>query len=317
MSMSVPVLRARDRLAPPPRRRRDGLEREGGVSLLVHALLIIALIVLVARKPLQPAHESSPIAVIFEGGAKPAPNRSPESRRSAPPINPDVNQHENAPIGATPSVRPSPAQAPPQTAPAPAAGQPAQSAPPAQTGASPMQVPPHSQVTAPTAPPHPAARANRRRAAPASPFASLSAPMTFSLAGRPPPPASEGHLSRGFDPTLAPTAANASILTRYATARHALGEDWWAAFSNYVEQHKYYPLSAAEHGEDGQSVLFLTIARDGSVKSVRLERSSGSQRLDDAWISEFRGAKVPPFPEGTAENEISFPASMTYILEHL
>jgi protein TonB len=317
MSMSVPVLRARDRLAPLRRRRRAGLERESGLSLLIHGLIIAALLLWVARKPLEPAHEPSPIAVIFEGGAKPATAQSPDSRRSAPPVAPDVNQHENTPPGAAPASRPAPAQAPPTAAPAPAAGQPAPSAPPVQTRPSTLPVPPHSRIATPRAPPRPATAARERRAAPANPFASLSAPMSFSLAGRPPPPASQGHLSRGFDPTLAPTAANASILTRYASARHQLGEDWWAAFSNYVEQHKYYPMAAAEHGEDGQSVLFLTIERDGTVKSVRIERSSGSQRLDDAWISEFRGAKVPAFPEGTIENEISFPASMTYILEHL
>jgi protein TonB len=315
--MSVPVLRARDRLAPLRRRRRGGLEREGGVSLVLHAVVILLLLVLVARKPLQPVHEPSAVAVVFEGGGKPATNQVPQSRQSAPSMNPDVNQHENVAPGQMPSAHPSAAQAPPQAAPSRAAGEPAQTEPPVETGPSPLQVPPHTALSAPAAPPRPVARAIQRRAPPASEFASLAAPMNLSLAGRPPPPASQGHLSRGFDPTLAPTAANASILTRYASARHALGEDWWAAFSNYVEQHKYYPMSAAEHGEDGQSVLFLTIERDGTVKSVRVERSSGSSTLDDAWISEFRGAKVPAFPEGTIENEISFPASMTYILEHM
>ena len=139
--------------------------------------------------------------------------------------------------------------------------------------------------------------------------------MDLSLTGRPPPPASAGHLSRGINLAMAPNDQNRNVMTRYAEARRKLGEDWWAAFSAFVEAHKFYPLAAAEHGEDGQSVLHLVIARDGTVRSATIELSSGSPRLDMAWLSEFRGAKVPPFPPGTEDSEVSFPASMTYILE--
>jgi TonB family protein len=138
--------------------------------------------------------------------------------------------------------------------------------------------------------------------------------MDLSLAGHPPPPESQGRLTRGIYLGMAPTEENRNVMTRYAEARHRLGEDWWAALREYVNQHSTYPMRAAARGEDGQSVLDLVVERDGTVRSVKLHLSTGSPELDAAWISVFRGQKVPAFPPGTIENEMSFTASMTYIL---
>jgi protein TonB len=324
MSMSrshaAAPFRARDRLTPADHRRRRSLVGEGGLSLLLHVLVIVALLLTVTRRHPNDVTDSSAVAVVFEGGPKTTTPETQESRSSHPSVPPDIHATEPATPGAAPPSRPSPRAQPHQQQeeqrPTPPAAQPAQQAPPAEQGVAPLQLPRPSELPHPAAPPRPVQRQAHRATAPASPFAALSAPMSLSLAGRPPPPASQGHLQRGILLSLAPTDQNRNVMTRYAVARHKLGEDWWAAFSAFVEEHKYYPMSAAERGEDGQSVLHLVIERDGTVKSVRIELSSGSPALDNAWISEFRGAKVPPFPEGTEETEIEFPASMTYILEH-
>jgi protein TonB len=316
--------RARDRLTPPERRRRRSLAGEGGISLLLHVLVIIALVATVTHQHMNDVTDGSTVAVVFEGGPKATTPETQESRQSHPRTAPDVNSKEPAPEGATPPSQASPTAQPrvqqqeqEQHPPAPpATPAPAEPAPAVPEGAAPLQLPPPAQSSRQPAHARPLPRPSRP-VAPASPFAALSAPMNLSLAGRPPPLASEGHLQRGILLSMAPTEQNRNIMTRYAEARHKLGEDWWAAFSRFVEEHKYYPMSAAARGEDGQCVLPLTIERDGTVKSVRLELSSGSPTLDMAWISEFRGAKVPAFPPGTEESEVDFPASMTYILEHM
>lgn len=45
-----------------------------------------------------------------------------------------------------------------------------------------------------------------------------------------------------------------------------------------------YPLESRRAGEEGVVYLSLLILADGSVKEIKLDRSSGFERLDDAAI---------------------------------
>jgi protein TonB len=261
------------------------------------------LLLTIARKQLTDIPPGAGIAVVFEGGPKANTPQTEESRHAAPTSKPDINGVGNTPPGALPSPHLN------AVAPMPR--------PRVEPQAQPRSIMPEApRVREPA--PRPSANAQRPipHRAP-TPFAALSAPRAFSLSGPPPAPESRGHLKRGIDMTMAPTDQNRNVMTRYAEARHALGEDWWGEFSKFVEDHKYYPLKAAMNGEDGQSVLKLVIDRDGTVRSVKVELSSGSPELDMAWVSVFRGNKVPAFPPGTNEKQITFSASMTYILEHM
>ncbi len=295
---------------------------EGGISLTLHAAILALLIITLHHHPPHDVTQPGTVAVVFEGGHKTATRQTEESRHSSPTRAPNPKATENQPPGATalPPSRPLPAPrpTPPQPTARPSPPSPATPlVPPAAPRAVPLPSAPRGILpqTHPHAPPRP-------RATPAHPavprnFATLSRPMmAFSLQGNAPPPASEGHLKRGINLAMAPNDQNSNIMTRYAEARHKLGEDWWAEFTEYVEEHKYYPMSAVERNEDGRCVLQLTIARDGRVLAVKLLQSTGSSRLDAAWVSEFRGAHVPPFPPGTVQNQITFPAAMDYILLH-
>lgn len=58
-----------------------------------------------------------------------------------------------------------------------------------------------------------------------------------------------------------------------------------------------YPRKAAERGEEGTSLLKVTVRRDGSVQSVQLMESSGSTLLDQEAIrAVWRGASYGPLP---------------------
>ena len=304
-----------DRLAP-PRRGGRGAWAEGGVSAALHALVLVLLMVSIRAEPANDVTQPGAVAVMFEGGQRKATPQTEESRQSSPTSAPNPTARgDRSILGATAPALPHRAEKPsPRTVPAlPVPPSQAQPAAPAEAEA--PRVPTVPGGVLPPALPRLARRgAAERRAVPRD-FATLSHPLSaYSLMGNAPPPASAGHLKRGIDLAMAPNDQNSSIMTRYAEARHKLGEDWWDAFTQYVEAHKYYPMSAAERDEDGRCVLRLTIARDGTVLAVKLLVSTGSSRLDAAWISEFRGAHVPPFPPGTVENQITFPASMDYIL---
>ena len=88
--------------------------------------------------------------------------------------------------------------------------------------------------------------------------------------------------------------------------------DYLDALSDYVESHKYYPQDAAENNEQGTAVVKAVIARDGTVKSVTLLESSGSQALDFAWIGLFRHKKLPPFPDNMSQQQLELTMSMEY-----
>ncbi len=93
-----------------------------------------------------------------------------------------------------------------------------------------------------------------------------------------------------------------------------LGTDWRNALSAWVEAHKYYPQQAIINGEDGSPQVEVTVRRDGKVLSVDLENRSGSQWLDIALQALFRGAHLPPFPDTSKEDRLTFHFTMHYIL---
>ena len=88
--------------------------------------------------------------------------------------------------------------------------------------------------------------------------------------------------------------------------------DYMEMLSEYVETHKYYPEQAGRNGEQGTAVVKVLMARDGTVKDVRLEQSSESHMLDAALESMFRDKHLPPFPDDMREGQKEFTISMTY-----
>lgn len=93
-----------------------------------------------------------------------------------------------------------------------------------------------------------------------------------------------------------------------------LGPDWGAELEAYVRDHSNYPQQAAINGDQGDSMVLVTVNSDGIVKAVSLEQGAGSPWLDMELLSIFRHAHLPPFPPGTDKPEITFHFTMHYIL---
>jgi protein TonB len=121
--------------------------------------------------------------------------------------------------------------------------------------------------------------------------------------------------TRGLDLTAGPVVRNGRLTD---SVTHVVGQhgvsDYMEALSAFVEAHKFYPKEALEAGQEGASSLLVTIARDGTVKRVRLVQHSGSAALDDGWMSIFQNNKLPPLNDDMPGEEVTIPVTMNYIL---
>jgi len=100
------------------------------------------------------------------------------------------------------------------------------------------------------------------------------------------------------------------------TVKGDAGPDWDAELDKWVEDHKYYPDSAIEQGQQGNVRIQFTVDRAGNVTGLRMEDSSGSPFLDQAWLGLFQGAQLPPFPASAKDNTVTVDATMHFILLH-
>ncbi len=84
---------------------------------------------------------------------------------------------------------------------------------------------------------------------------------------------------------------------------------WWDA-------HAFYPRRASNSDEGGTVKVRLVILSDGRIWMVDVMGSSGSQSLDTAAASVFRGGSVRPFPEGESKADANVDISLHYVLAH-
>ena len=82
---------------------------------------------------------------------------------------------------------------------------------------------------------------------------------------------------------------------------------WWDA-------HAYYPRHASSADEGGTVKVHLVILPNGRIWTTDVVTSSGSQALDKAGGSVFRGASVRPFLEGEPNADVDL--SLHYVLAH-
>lgn len=301
------------------RARRRGLAWLIAVSALLH--LAVLLLLLFAPKPKPPPEQEGPPAVpmVFEGSrpppGPPAPGVSPPPPAPTPVVPPTPNAVPAPPPPVSPPAPAAPAQpsTPPlPTPPAPVAPPKAELAPPPRVEMGPLPLPPPVPI-----PRMPAPQAETRpRPSPPQRAAPALVPMmrNWSL-GMPPGESTPDRRSKGLDLTLGPKAGGG--LKSESEPDYSgpnLGSDWMAALRAWVNARKYYPEAAVMNGDQGVSVVRVVMERDGTVRSVVLERPSGSVFLDQAWVGLFRGARLPALPSGVAENEVTFHFSMHYIL---
>ena len=90
---------------------------------------------------------------------------------------------------------------------------------------------------------------------------------------------------------------------------------YFASIKEKIEWAWVYPQSAQKSGQQGTLSVTFTILRDGSLKEVKLIRSSGFRVLDQAALRAVKdAASFPPMPAGWEDNELTILANFEYRL---
>ena len=234
--------------------------RELAMALAVVIALHVGLAVWVlhARAPTMKPPEQPRTIVAHLLSAAPAVNQLSETPKQAP--TPPVR---SAPSRPAPVHRTQPPHAAPRVRPTPAAKP---TAPQRETREPARETP----LPAPSATPAPEAAP-----APATPPAPAAPPAT--------PPAA-----------TAPTTPQRSASPAQAAA-NAPPKDVSHVDCNIGQPD--YPAAARRRGETGTAVVRFVVGVDGRVESAKIERSSGSSRLDDAALAAVRGGTCHPWKE--------------------
>jgi protein TonB len=335
-------------------RSRLQIERSLLGSGLLHLLVLLALMFVMVEHPPKELGASNPVTVIFEPSppssrpdlprgqaATSAPEEGPQvppplgtsqpPAMPAPPVPQQLPQpSEKAAVEPLPPIPPPsvPASpAPPVAVLAPAIPPPPVSS--AEPG--PVPPPPPPVALALPLPPRPSPpmpiRPRAERSQPALPplGGSLSSPMNYSFGAATPesPKSRPTGRKNTLDPTLGPEVRDAvgspptDIHRPDASIKVSgaqVGTDWIMQLHEWWEQHGYYPNQAAFRGEDGTVKIHVEMDRYGKVLGVELTGRSGSQWLDLAALSVFRGATLPPFPPSTPEGRAELDLTINYIL---
>lgn len=263
------------------------------VSILLHAA-VIAFLILAIRRSLLHAPPAQPgIAVVFQSsgltksGTK---NAAPKAEIHAP----RAIAANSAPA---PSPPPAAASAPPEVR----LSAPAQSQP----------IPDLSHLPAPQPHPHAAPQHNAPRHVPAPHYMVMNG-MSFGTGAHAPSPPSRTNGRLSLQLSQSDLLNNGPEITFKGKA----GPDWESEFVKWVNEHKYYPLGAAENDQQGNVTIAMTVLPDGSVTDLHLVKSSGAPLLDMGWLGLFRGVRVPPFPPNTKAKSEHIVGTMHYILIH-
>ena len=92
------------------------------------------------------------------------------------------------------------------------------------------------------------------------------------------------------------------------------GPDWRNAFRQWLDQNLRYPREAIDLREQGPVTVRINTGPDGRVRGVELRTASRSIHLNFYSQNVFRGAQLPPFPPGTAEQQVTIDLTINYIL---
>lgn len=182
----------------------------------------------------------------------------------------------------TPSSRPAPALAVFDVPPA----SPSARAAPAPADSRPKPTPPR-QESAPTPPPLAIVRhADAAPSAPVAPAPSLPPDDTARASIEPPSTSAPARPAPAITP---PTTGSIAAAERAARA------NWQGDLLAHLRPLLRYPRVAQRDGQQGVALLAIGVARDGTLRSVRIVRGSGYPLLDgEALATIRRGAPLPP-----------------------
>ena len=311
--------------------RRDKRRAETSWSLVgsfaMHACMAVVL-VLAARRappPAQPATEA--ITVIFTPApvtglpeaappapdfaaepltTQPLPAPEPPKAEQPPSVQVTIPEPEPPPSVALPAPPPPPMPPPPRSAqlttpepePPPALNPPAppeimipEPPPPVDLSAPPPSMP--SPLVSPKREPHPPPPRlpSNPRPSNAAPAAPAPAQTQSAAAGAPP-----------IKPVSPPPPT-------------AINPGWQSALGAWLQANKTYPDEARRRGEEGRAAVRFTVNRDGRIIDFQLLSRTGSTVLDAAVERLLRGARVPPFPAGMDQEQVTVTLQIRYTLE--
>lgn len=208
--------------------------------------------------------DDKPAQAVAAGTPEPAPPEPPREEQQQALAEPPQPQPEQPP--------------PPQPSPPPGLEQ---------ALAPPEELPPPTARDFPKPVPPPARPAARPPARP--PQGALSqAPLP-----RPPQPAPAQPSMNSPATVPAPPSNSSDWLIGKGRARNA----YLDLVARHTARHRFYPRISADNKQEGRVVTRVTIARDGRLIDVRLDKSSGWPAIDAAELETIRkSAPFPPVP---------------------
>ena len=141
-------------------------------------------------------------------------------------------------------------------------------------------------------------------------------PSVPATSAAPPPTASLlESMRRSSTPSDAPAPAPSSPTTAApAPSPTEVNGAWRNTLASWVQSRKRYPDEARRQHTEGQVAVRFTVGRDGQVLDAHVVHGSGSDLLDQAALSMFRGGRAPPFPADVAQAQITTTISIHYRL---
>jgi protein TonB len=235
-----------------------------------------------------PPEPEAPAAVPQSSTEVTAPGLAPAAEL---PNEPSVPDFAAAPPKAQPPPKPEtpptvPQPSPETTVPEPEPPAPADMLPP----------PPPSMPTPPVTPPKPAPHAPLPRPAP-RPRPSSAPSLVPAPAQTQPAPSAPTIPSANPSPPL------------------PISPSWQSALGTWLQANKTYPDEARRRGDEGRATVRFTVNRDGRVLDFQLLSGTGSAILDAAVERLLRGARLPPFPAGMGQDEVTVTLQIRYTLE--
>lgn len=101
-----------------------------------------------------------------------------------------------------------------------------------------------------------------------------------------------------------------------APPQAAISPGWQSAVGAWLQSNKTYPDAARRRGDEGRATVRFTVNREGRVVDFQLMASTGSVALDAAVDQLLRGARLPPFPSGMSQEQVTVTLQIRYALEH-
>jgi protein TonB len=86
-----------------------------------------------------------------------------------------------------------------------------------------------------------------------------------------------------------------------------VSDDYLVQLATWLARFQNYPAAAAANHQEGKNIIGFTVARDGTVRRVWVDQSSGVPALDDASVGMIRAASpVPALPQDLTGASVDF-----------